>query len=166
MEPSLVPSSRSSTIARGFSVRRNLVLLVTTLAVASLPPTLADAGTKQAKLQLRKTSVGTILVNGRGYTLYAFTTDRRNFDSCVAKAGCLAAWPAVSTGGKPTAGRGVNSQLIGTIKLKNGTRQVTYAGRPLYTYIADRSPGQTTFVNILQFRGRWPAVDAAGHEVN
>ncbi len=146
-------------------MRRNLVLLVTTLAVASLSPGLAEAGSGPAKLQLRKTSHGTILVNGLGRTLYAFTTDRKNFDSCVAKPGCLAAWPAVSTTGKPIAGPGVKPQLIGTIKLKNGTRQVTYAGRPLYTYIADRSPGQTTYINILQFGGRWPAVDAAGHEV-
>ena len=55
--------------------------------------------------------------------------------------------------------------MIGVITLKNGTRQVTYAGRPLYTYIADTSPGQTSFVNIFQFGGRWPAVNAAGREV-
>jgi hypothetical protein len=42
---------------------------------------------------------------------------------------------------------------------------VTYAGHPLYRYIADTAPGQTYFINILQFGGRWPAVNAAGQEV-
>jgi hypothetical protein len=42
---------------------------------------------------------------------------------------------------------------------------VTYAGHPLYRYIADTGPGQTSYINILQFGGRWPAVNGAGHEV-
>lgn len=140
-------------------------MLVATLAVALIAPALAGAGGTRTKLQLRKTGAGTILVNSRGFTLYAFTTDRRNYDSCIVQPGCLTAWPALTTGAQPIAGRGVKSRLIGTIKLGNGSRQVTYAGRPLYTYIADRSPGQTSFVNIFQFGGRWPAVNAAGREV-
>jgi predicted lipoprotein with Yx(FWY)xxD motif len=146
-------------------VRRTLILLVAIATVTALSYGSAVAGAPRATLQLRKTSKGTILVNGRGFTLYAFTTDKRNHDSCAAKAGCLTAWPAVKTGGTPIAGRGVQSRLIGVITLKNGTRQVTYAGRPLYTYIADTSPGETNFVNIFQFGGRWPAVNAAGREV-
>jgi predicted lipoprotein with Yx(FWY)xxD motif len=119
----------------------------------------------RAKLGLRKTSVGSILVNSRGFTLYAFTRDGRNRDACARIPRCLAVWPAVTTSGTPVAGKGVRSALIGTIALKGGRRQVTYAGHPLYTYIADSGPGQTSYVNILQFGGRWPAVDAAGHEV-
>lgn len=73
--------------------------------------------------------------------------------------GCL------RTAGRPVAGRGVRSSLIGTIALSAGLRQVTYAGHPLYTYIADIGPGEITYVNIPQFGGLWPAMDAAGHEV-
>jgi predicted lipoprotein with Yx(FWY)xxD motif len=146
-------------------LRRTLILLVATLAAVALAVGSAAGAAPRAKLQLRKTSAGTILVNSRGYTLYAFTTDRRNYDSCDKRPGCLTAWPAVTTGGRAIAGRGVKASLIGTITLKDGTRQVTYAGRPLYTYIADRGPGQTSFINILQFGGRWPAVNAAGREV-
>ena len=149
----------------GLSLKRTLVVLLAALTVTSLSPALAGAGSSRAKLLLRKTAKGTMLVNGRGFTLYAFTTDKRNYDSCVKKSGCLAAWPPVTTGGTPIAGSGVRSSLIGTIKLGSGRRQVTYAGHPLYTYIADRHPGQTNFVNILSFGGRWPAVNAAGHEV-
>jgi len=149
----------------GLSLKRALVALLAALTVTALSPALAGAGSSRARLQLRKTAKGTILVNGRGFTLYAFSTDRRNYDSCVKKSGCLVAWPAVTTGGTPILGSGVRLSLIGTIKLRNGSRQVSYAGHPLYTYIADRHPGQTNFVNIFQFGGRWPALDAGGHEV-
>ncbi|MEA2158499.1 MAG: hypothetical protein QOD66_879 [Solirubrobacteraceae bacterium] len=149
----------------GLSLKRILVVLLAALTVTAVLPALAGAGSAPAKLQLRKTSVGTILVNGRGFTLYAFATDHRNYDSCIKKPGCLAAWPAVTTHGRPIAGPGVRSSLVGTIRLGNGSQQVTYAGRPLYTYIADRHPGQTNFVNSFSFGGRWPAVNAAGHEV-
>jgi predicted lipoprotein with Yx(FWY)xxD motif len=74
-------------------------------------------------------------------------------------------WPALTTGGRPVAGRGVRQGLIGTIRLRSGAKQVTYNGHPLYTYIGDASPGQTYYVNFFQFNGFWPAVNAAGHEV-
>ena len=135
------------------------------LVAAAVGPTLAGASTPRAKLQLRHTHVGTILVNSRGFTLYAFTADGRNRDNCQNKAGCLSVWPAVKTSGKAIAGPGVKASLIGTITLKNGVKQVTYAGHPLYTYIADTGPGQTFYVNIFQFGGFWPAVNAAGKEV-
>jgi predicted lipoprotein with Yx(FWY)xxD motif len=127
--------------------------------------TLASASTGPAKLGLRKTSVGTILVNSRGFTLYAFTRDSRNHDACVQIKHCLSLWPVVATRGRPVAGKGVNPHLIGTITLRGGTRQVTYAGHPLYTYAGDTRPGQTFYVNFLQFGGRWPAVNAAGKAV-
>ena len=120
---------------------------------------------RRAKLQLRKTSVGKILVNGQGFTLYAFTKDRRNQDNCQKSSACLRIWPAVTTVGAPIAGPGVKRRLIGIITLTSGAKQLTYAGNPLYTYIADTHPGQTTYVNILQFGGRWPAVNASGREV-
>jgi predicted lipoprotein with Yx(FWY)xxD motif len=131
---------------------------------ASVPAALAGAHVSRAELKLRKTSAGTILVDSRGFTLYAFTRDRRNRDACASIPHCLTVWPALSTAGKPIAGAGVKRSLIGTITVK-GQRQVTYAGHPLYRYIADTAPGQTYYVNIWQFGGRWPALNAAGHEV-
>ena len=133
------------------------------IAVPAAAPAGAHSG--RAKVELRRTAVGTILVNSRGFTIYAFTRDGRNRDNCAASRPCINVWPPVTTLGAPIAGPGVRSSLLGTIPLKGGGRQVTYAGRPLYTYVADTRPGQTTFVNILQFGGRWPAVDAAGHEI-
>ncbi len=132
---------------------------------AALPTALADASGTHPTLQLHKTKLGSILVDHRGYTVYAFTKDTRNHDACVKISHCLVAWPVVSPGSGPLAGPGVKRSLIGTITVKKGVKQLTYAGFPLYTYIGDTRPAQTTFVNLLQFQGRWPALNAAGKEI-
>jgi predicted lipoprotein with Yx(FWY)xxD motif len=145
---------------------RRMLTAMTVVAIGTgTAASLAAASTKPAKLELRKTRVGTILVNSRGFTLYAFTRDSRNHDACAQISHCTSLWPAVTTHGRPGAGPGVKGRLIGTITLKNGARQVTYAGHPLYTYIVDSGPGQTSYVNFFQFGGRWPALNAAGKEV-
>ncbi len=146
-------------------MKRILTVMMATAAAALLATSLATASAGRAKLQLRKTSVGTILVNARGFTVYAFTKDSRNKDNCVKVTGCSGLWPVIATSAKAIAGRGVRSSLIGTITLKGGTKQVTYAGHPLYTYAEDGGPGMTFYVNIFQFGGFWPAVNAAGREV-
>ncbi len=147
-------------------MKRVLILIAVTAISTSLTATLAGASGSRAKLELRRTSVGTILVNGSGFTVYAFTRDAKDQDACARIRGCLGAWPPVTTtGGRPAAGRGLEAKLIGTVTLKGGTKQVTYAGHPLYTYIADTGPAETFYVNLFQFGGRWPAVNAAGLEV-
>ncbi len=141
------------------------MLLIATVLLALATAASAAAGSSAAKLQLRRTRVGTILVNSRGFTVYAFTKDSRNRDNCAKSSVCLHVWPPVTTVGRPIAGPGVRSSLIGTITLKNGKKQVTYAGHPLYTYIADTQPAETSFINIYQLGGFWPAMNAAGQEV-
>jgi predicted lipoprotein with Yx(FWY)xxD motif len=145
---------------------RRILTLATLVAIGlGQGASLAAARGSQAKLQLRQTSVGAILVNARGFTLYAFTRDSRNHDACAQMSSCLGAWPALTSSGKPVAGKGVRAGLIGTITLRGGAKQVTYAGHPLYTYVGDSGPGQTFYVNIFQFSGRWPAVNGAGNEI-
>jgi predicted lipoprotein with Yx(FWY)xxD motif len=120
---------------------------------------------KAAKVQLRQTNLGKILVNSSGRTLYLFTHDSKNKDTCVKISGCKDIWPPLKTTGKPTAGSGVRSSLLSTITLAHGVKQVTYAGHPLYTYTGDSGPGQTDYVGTPQFGGTWDAIDAKGHAV-
>ena len=102
------------------------------------------------------------LVNSHGRTLYGFTRDSRNKDRCVTTSGCTSTWPVAASTGKPTAGPGVKSSKLSTITLSNGSRQVTYAGHPLYTYVGDSSAGETDYVGRQQFGGTWLAVNGAG----
>jgi predicted lipoprotein with Yx(FWY)xxD motif len=144
---------------------RRHVLIASALATALVASAPAGASAARAEIKLHKTSVGTILVNSRGFTVYAFTRDPRNRDMCVSLHGCSSIWPAVTTTAKPIAGHGVKASLLGTINLRGGRKQVTYAGHPLYTYAGDSAPGETSYVNFAAFGGRWPAMNATGHEV-
>jgi predicted lipoprotein with Yx(FWY)xxD motif len=144
---------------------RRISTVIAAVAVLGLFATaLAGASSGKAKLDLRKTKVGTIIVTSRGYTVYAFTKDGRNKDACAKIFACLSAWPPVKGGGL-IAGHGIKASLLGTIKLKGDGTQLTYAGHALYTYTADSGPGDISNVNLLQFGGRWPAVNAAGQDV-
>ena len=94
-----------------------------------------------------------------------FTRDSPNRDRCVAIGGCAGIWPALTSNGRPATGHGVRRSLVGTIKLPDGTRQVTYAGHPLYTYIGDSGPGDTSYVGQRQFGGTWFALSPGGRIV-
>jgi predicted lipoprotein with Yx(FWY)xxD motif len=154
-------------------VKRTNILLAAILAgvvsasavasAQSAGPT-AHAG-KAAKVQLRNTSLGKILVNASGFTLYSFTRDSRNKDTCVKISGCSEIWMGLRTSAKPTAGPGVKASLLSTITLPGGTKQVTYAGRPLYLYVPASERAETSYVGATQFGGRWYAVNAAGKTV-
>ncbi len=140
-----------------------LATLAGAAALANARPAAPSASAARvAKVQLRHTSVGTILVNGAGFTLYRFTMDSRNKDTCAKVSECLANWPALRTSGKPAAGPGVKASLLGTIALPGGGRQVTYAGHPLYTYAASSERAETVYVGAVQFGGTWDAVNSSG----
>ena len=138
-------------------VRSRLLVLV---FIGSLAGGSAFASARPT-LQLRQTGVGTILVNSRGYTLYTFSRDSRNRDVCVKLSGCLYVWPALASA-HPTAGRGVNRRLIGTITVPGVGKQVTYAGHPLYTYIGDDGPGQANGNDLDLNGGLWYEMRVTG----
>ncbi len=141
-----------------------LAATIAVLGVAAVPIATASAA-GGAKISLRQTSLGMILVNARGHTLYAFTKDARNKDRCVTTSGCTSVWPVVTTHGKPHGGAGVKGAMLSTIKLPGGSRQVTYAGHPLYAYAGDSSAGETDYVGADQFGGTWLAVNGAGKTI-
>jgi len=144
--------------------RKALVFFV---AAATLPVAVSQAAPAAhtatgTKLQLHQSGLGRILVNGRASTVYVFTSDSRRRDMCVTVSGCTSVWPPVISHGRLTLGQGVKRSRVGTIMLPNGTRQVTYAGHPLYTYAADAGPAQTGYVGVEEFGGTWYAIGASG----
>lgn len=118
------------------------------------------------KVLLRHTSLGSILTSSSGFTLYVFTRDHGDHNSCASVKGCEQVWPALTSSGKPSAGSGVRSSLLGTIKLSGGRTQVTYDGHPLYRYSGDTRPGQTDYVGVSFFGGAWDAINSAGHFIH
>ena len=143
---------------------RSLVLAVLVLVAATFAAgsgaarASADA---QATLTVRSSPFGSILFDGRGRALYAFTRDRRGGGSRCYGA-CAQKWPVYFSGGRLVAGKGVKRALIGTTKRRDGRRQITYNGRPLYYYVGDKSPGQVLCQNVAEFGGTWLVVRPSG----
>jgi predicted lipoprotein with Yx(FWY)xxD motif len=104
--------------------------------------------------------LGTVLVDSKGMTVYEFTVDKGTMSECYGE--CEAAWPPVTSSGKPTAGEGAVSADLGTTKRKDGTEQVTYKGHPLYTFAADKAPGEA---NGNEADGTWFVLNEAGTAV-
>ena len=108
-------------------------------------------------------SLGRIIVDARGRTLYLFEKDSRRHSAC--SGACAAYWPPLLTRGKPTAGAGVKRSLFGVIRRANGTKQVTYAGHPLYRFVLDTKPGQTNGEGRQDFGAGWDALSPAGKKI-
>jgi predicted lipoprotein with Yx(FWY)xxD motif len=47
----------------------------------------------------------------------------------------------------------------------DGTRQVTYAGHPLYRFVGDSAAGQTSGQGLDDFGGAWYVVAASGRAI-
>jgi predicted lipoprotein with Yx(FWY)xxD motif len=102
---------------------------------------------------------GSILGDRRGQAVYLFDKERSGESECYGD--CARAWPPVLTKGRPVAGKGVRRRLLGTTRRRNGRRQVTYAGQPLYYYVDD-APGRVLCHDVLEFGGLWLVVQPDG----
>ncbi|HEV2980877.1 MAG TPA: hypothetical protein VGX51_05565 [Solirubrobacteraceae bacterium] len=118
-----------------------------------------------ATVELRQTNHGLILSNSAGFTLYEFTSDRKNTDNCVTISGCPESWPPLVVTEAPTGGPGIKPHKLSTIMLPNGSRQVTYNKHPLYTYRGDTHPEETSYIGAFAFGGNWYGVTAKGRPV-
>ena len=121
----------------------------------------AEATQAPATLTVRNTRYGVILFDGSGRALYGFTRDQRGGPSqCYGP--CAVAWPVYLAKGTPRAGKGVKRSLIGTTRRRDGRRQLTYNGWPLYYYIDDTEPGEVSCQNVAEFGGLWLIVRPKG----
>ena len=144
-----------------------LAALVGSVLVAATAAALAlagDARTGGAHVNIAKSHLGRILVDSKGITLYDFPPDKGKVSVCYGA--CAALWPPLITHGKPVAGRGVRASLLGTTKRKDGKVQVTYGGHPLYYFVTDRKPDQTTGQGLNQFGAPWWVISPAGKEIH
>jgi predicted lipoprotein with Yx(FWY)xxD motif len=108
-------------------------------------------------------SLGTILVDSQGRTLYLFAKDTGTKSAC--SGACASAWPPLRDSGKPTAGTGLNASLLGTAPRSDGDPQVTYNGHPLYTFVMDQKPGDAKGQGVTAFGASWFTLTSAGNQV-
>jgi predicted lipoprotein with Yx(FWY)xxD motif len=123
-------------------------------ASGTIPPATGNAVSAQS------TSLGTILVDGKGRTVYVFANDKTNTSTCVGA--CAADWPAVPAPAPlPTSLPGVTGAISMTTR-SDGGHQLTVAGHPVYTFSGDSAPGQTKGQGITLNGGLWTVVSPSG----
>jgi predicted lipoprotein with Yx(FWY)xxD motif len=129
----------------------------------------SSSGSTAPTYHLRASSVGgvgTVIVDGQGYTLYLFVPDNHGAPTCTDS--CAAAWPPLllpSGVAAAKAGSGTAPALLGTVRRSDGSVQVTYGGWPLYHWVGDSRPGVATGEGLNNFGGLWYAVSPSGNAV-
>jgi predicted lipoprotein with Yx(FWY)xxD motif len=131
---------------------------------ASASPTAPSTSTGQAvTVGVASTSLGQILVDSQGRTLYLFQKDRGTTSTCTGA--CATAWPPLRATGQPSAGSGANTALLGTTARSDSGPQVTYDGHPAYLFFQDQKPGDIEGEGVNAFGGTWFALGPSGNEV-
>ena len=153
--------SMKKTLAGALGAAGLALLVLTSCATSPSGPAGGPAGGGGNNLSTASTSLGDILVNGTGMTVYVYDQDTANSGTSACTGSCASQWPAVTaTEATPTV-TGVTG-TVGTIDAVGGGKQVTINGLPLYTYAGDAAAGDLTGQG---FGGIWWVVDPAGKEI-
>jgi predicted lipoprotein with Yx(FWY)xxD motif len=141
------------------------VSFTTSADVSSPPPPVTEpvtepkAPTGQGKggairLKERKVKGHMTLVTSTGMTLYSLSVEKKGKFVCTRSAECLVIWhPLLVPKGKKVKG----PVKLGTVKRPEGGSQVTYQGRPLYTFAEDKKPGDAKGEGLKDV-GTWHSV--------
>jgi predicted lipoprotein with Yx(FWY)xxD motif/mono/diheme cytochrome c family protein len=126
-------------------------------------PTATTPHGKAVTISSRKIpGLGTVLVNSAGRTLYVFAPDKATKVTCTG--GCASVWPPeyLPAGGRAVGTGGVKASLLGAATDPTGGKVITYAGWPLYTYVADTAPGSAAGQDINITGGFWWVITTSG----
>lgn len=133
--------------------RVTLVVISVISTVALIATSASAQTTKRVVKEANNAKLGkTVLINVKGLTLYTLSAETNGKFIC--KGSCLRDWHplVVAAGVKPT-----GPVKLGTIKRPdNGRRQVTFNGRPLYTFDEDAKAGDAKGQGIKDV-GTWHA---------
>ena len=122
----------------------------------SRPLGLARTAPTKRVVKVEETAKGSLLANLKGRTLYSLSVEKHGKFICTG--GCLSIWHplVVPKGVKP-----VGPVSLGTVERPEGKTQVTYRGRPLYSFGEDTKAGETNGEGIKDV-GTWHAAMARG----
>ncbi len=135
-------------------MKKFAVLLAVTVSAAGAT---GAFGSSKSVVSTGHTSLGTVLVNAKGLTLYLFEGDTSKHLGCNGT--CLKAWfPVTGTG---SASGSAKASELGTVKRSSGT-QVTYGGHPLYTFVGDTKSGQINGQGLKLNGNLWYVVGPSG----
>ncbi len=151
-------------VAGGAGVSALAVVLGLTLGNAQATGSTLSASPSSTVVTTRDTPMGQILVDAQGRTLYLFAKDTGPASMCSGS--CLSYWPAVPVTGQPQAAGGASAASVGVISGDEGSQQLSYAGHPLYYFVGDKQPGQTSGQGVDQFGAKWYVLGRSGAAVS
>jgi predicted lipoprotein with Yx(FWY)xxD motif len=122
----------------------------------------APVAQKGTVVKVVRSQFGAILADGRGQALYRFSREASAASRCYGA--CAKSWPPMLAKGRPSAGKRARANLVGTTVRRDGTQQVTYAGRPVYFYVRD-TPGKVLCQDVSEFGGTWRVIRSDGTPV-
>jgi len=134
--------------------------VTSTSAAASASAASSAAGGSVAEIDAEDSSLGKILVDDQGNTIYFFSADEEGDSTCTGD--CLANWPAVKADATPEAGGSVTATL-GIFMRDDGTSQLTVNGYPAYYFAGDKKAGDTNGQGLFD---KWYVFDPAGKPIN
>jgi predicted lipoprotein with Yx(FWY)xxD motif len=123
----------------------------------------SSSASSAAKVEAQSSSLGKILTDGSGRTLYLFQKDSGPKSTC--SGACASNWPPFTAKTKPAVSGGASSADITLISRAGGGKQVTYKGHPLYYYAGDKSAGDMNGQGVNAFGAAWYVLSPAGSTV-
>jgi len=147
---------------------RNALIAGVTAAVVLVLVAAVTAGAaptgRSATVTTARTGLGRVVVDGRGRSLYLFEKDTRGRSACSGV--CAAYWPPLLTNGRSIAIKGAKPSLLASIRRADGSRQVSYAGHPLYFFSGDTRRGQTNGEGLQDFGAGWYVLMPSGKKID
>ncbi len=137
------PTAASKAAATSAATPAATTKAAATATAAAKAAATAGPSTPTTALRVAETSLGKVIVDNNGLTLYIFKNDPPNGDKSVCNGNCANIWPpafAPATG-EPTK----SADMTGTIKIitrDDGSKMIAYNGLPLYRYQPDTAPGE------------------------
>jgi predicted lipoprotein with Yx(FWY)xxD motif len=132
----------------------------TPAAPSAAPSTAPSAAAGGITVNLADSTLGKVLADGAGRTLYVFTADSAGKSACSGS--CADNWPALKSDAVPAVGSGLNAADFALITRDDGASQVTFHGMPVYYFAGDTAAGQ---VNGQGKAGKWFVVGGDGKMV-
>jgi predicted lipoprotein with Yx(FWY)xxD motif len=152
------PATEGSTMKLRAVVASASVLALLVLAGCAV----GDQSTSTTKLAIANSMLGQVIVNDKGITAYAYDSDRPGIGAFACIADCKTVWTPIRTNSpKPVVDDGITAP-VGVTWTTGGAGQITVAGMLLYTFVGDKTPGDTNgqLANTV-----WHALTPAGQKI-
>jgi predicted lipoprotein with Yx(FWY)xxD motif len=130
-------------------------------ASVSPPAATSTATAAGVDLKIASSSLGDIVVDGKGMSVYYYTKDVKDSGTSTCTGGCLTAWPQLLTTSDEPKVEGVTG-TVGTITTPEGAKQVTLNGLPLYYFAKDTKAGDILGQGVNDV---WYLADPAGEMI-